>query len=106
MKELQMAMASLSPGASGTKLESIADSAAPTARAPSHQPHAREASPRLLVRDQVGGPPVSPLSPYDAGTVWRFWHQFNMQEANPTVPVTNAELGVDSTQPQAHRRSV
>ena len=101
-----MAMASLSPGASGTKLESIADSAAPTARAPaapSHQPHAREASPRLLVRDQVGG---SPLSPYDAGTVWRFWHQFNMQEANPTVPVTNAELGVDSIQPQAHRRSV
>ena len=81
MKELQMAMASLSPGASGTKLESIADSAAPTARAPaapSHQPHAREASPRLLVRDQVGGPPLSPqdrrnntelngalLSPYD-----------------------------------------
>ena len=76
-----MAMASLSPGASGTKLESIADSAAPTARAPaapSHQPHAREASPRLLVRDQVGEAPLSPqdrrnstglngalLSPYD-----------------------------------------
>ena len=78
MKELQMAMASLSPGASGTKLESITDSAAPTARAPSHQPHAREASPRLLVRDQVGEAPLSPqdrrnstglngalLSPYD-----------------------------------------
>ena len=73
-----MAMASLSPGASGTKLESITDSAAPMARAPSHQPHAREASPRLLVRDQVGGAPLSPqdrrnnvglsgalLSPYD-----------------------------------------